>query len=57
MKLSKSEADLLAEALYWNCKTYEERFSLIPEIRNMQRKTLEEMQDLRQRIKAFSKTL
>ena len=57
MKLSKPKADLLAEALYWNCKTYEERFSMIPEIRNMQKKTLEEMQDLRRRIKAFSKTL
>jgi hypothetical protein len=57
MELSKSEAHLLAEALYWNCKTYKERFSMVPEIRTMQEKTFKEMQDLRKRIKAFSKTL
>ena len=57
MNFTKAEAELLVEALHWNGQSYKEKFSSIPEIRAIQQETWDQMNELRQRIKAFAKTL
>jgi hypothetical protein len=51
MQLAKADAELLLEVLHWNCINFENKFSLIPSVREVQQEKLGQMRNLQSRIK------